>query len=140
VSSDGNTARGNDPRSDDVPVLSGRARWLAFLPRNMWRLSNADAHVRYTGPCGDTMEIWLRLSGNRVAKATFDTDGCAASIACGSAVTRLVQGLTVEQAYRINQEAVLKFVGGLPEVFEHCALLAATTLRMALEAACAKKR
>ena len=127
--------RGENARSEDVPPLSGRARWLAFLPRNMWRLSNPDAHVRYTGPCGDTMEIWLRLRGDRIAKATFDTDGCGASVASGSAVTILAQDLTMEQASRINQRAVLEFLGGLPEAFEHCALLAATTLRMALDQA-----
>jgi nitrogen fixation NifU-like protein len=99
----------------EIPRLSGRARWLAFLPRNRWRLGNANAHVRYTGPCDDTMEIWLRLKRDTVAKATFDTDGCDAAVACGSAVTLLL--------------------GGLPEAFEHCALLAATTLRMALDAA-----
>lgn len=124
----------------EIPSLSGKARWLAFLPRNRWRLGNADVHVRYTGPCGDTMEIWLRLSGDRIAKATFDTDGCDATFACGSAVTTLVRDLPIEQAYSINQRAVLKFLGGLPEVFEHCALLAATTLRMALDVAREKVR
>jgi nitrogen fixation NifU-like protein len=132
--------REDNPRSDDVPRLSGKARWLAFLPRNMWRLSSPDAHVRCTGPCGDTMEIWLRLSGDRIAKATFDTDGCDASVACGSAVTTLVQDLTIEQASRTNQQAVLSFLGGLPEVFEHCALLAATTLQMALDEVRGKRR
>jgi nitrogen fixation NifU-like protein len=121
--------------SPEVAQLSGKARWLAFLPRNRWRLSSPDAHVRHTGPCGDTMEMWLRLSGDRIAHATFDTDGCDATLACGSAVTILVRDLPVEQAYRINERAVLKFLGGLPEAFQHCALLAATTMRMALDAA-----
>jgi NifU-like protein involved in Fe-S cluster formation len=79
--------------------------------------------------------MWLRLSGDRIAHATFDTDGCDATLACGSAVTTLVRDLPVEQAYRINERAVLKFLGGLPETFQHCALLAATTMRMALDAA-----
>jgi len=90
VSADVTKTRGDDARCDEVSRLSGKARSFAFLPRNMWRLSGADAHVGYTGPCGDTMEIWLRLSGDRIAKATFDTDGCEAILACGSAVTTLV--------------------------------------------------
>jgi nitrogen fixation NifU-like protein len=116
--------------------LTGKARWLAFLPRNRWRLADADACVGYTGPCGDTMQIWLKLRNGRITKATFDTDGCGATLAAGSAVTILAEGLTVEQAYRLDQRAVLKFLGGLPPVFEHCALLAATTLHRALDAAC----
>jgi len=115
--------------------LTGRARWLAFLPKNRWRLPNADAHVRHTGPCGDTMEFWITLRDGRVEKATFDADGCDATLACGSAVTLLACGLTVEQASHVNQRAVLQYLGGLPEAFEHCALLAATTFQMALAAA-----
>ena len=127
--------RKSPKNSPEVPELSGTARWLAFLPRNRWRFANADAHVRYTGPCGDTMEIWLKLKGDRIAKATFDTDGCDAALACGSAVTMLAKSKRIEDACQINQAAVLDFLGGLPEAFEHCALLAATTLRMALDAA-----
>ena len=122
-------------RSIRPAQLTGRARWLAFLPKNRWRLPDADAHARYTGPCGDTMEFWIKLRRGRVEKATFDTDGCAATLACGSAVTLLAQGLTIEQAAHIDQRAVLHYVDGLPEAFEHCALLAAITFQMALVAA-----
>jgi nitrogen fixation NifU-like protein len=124
-----------DDNARETGELTGKARWLAFMPSNCWRLGRADAHARYTGPCGDTMEIWLKLSGGRIAKATFDTDGCGATLAAGSAVTTLAKGLTVEQAYHINQAAVLDFLGGLPEAYQHCALLAATTLHLALDAA-----
>ena len=33
----------------------------AMNPRNMGRLKDADGWARYTGPCGDTMEMYLRL-------------------------------------------------------------------------------
>jgi nitrogen fixation NifU-like protein len=85
------------------------------------------------------MEIWLRLKRDTIAKATFDTDGCDAAVACGSAVTLLAKRKRIADAYGINQAAVLEFIGGLPEAFEHCALLAATTLRMALDAAREKR-
>ncbi|MBN1917686.1 MAG: iron-sulfur cluster assembly scaffold protein [Verrucomicrobia bacterium] len=81
------------------------------------------------------MEVWIKLRAGRVEKATFDTDGCAATLACGSAVTLLAADLTVEQASHISQRAVLHYLGGLPEAFEHCALLAATTFQIALAAA-----
>ena len=105
------------------------------MPRNCWRLGSADAHASYTGPCGDTMDIWLKVSGERVTKATFETDGCDATFAAGSAVTTLVKGLTIEQAHGVNRDAVLSFLGGLPEAYEHCALLAAIALHQALDAA-----
>jgi nitrogen fixation NifU-like protein len=124
-----------DDSARETLELTGKARWLAFMPRHCWRLRRADAHARYTGPCGDTMEIWLKLRRGRVVKATFDTDGCDATFAAGSAVTTLAKGLTVEEAYRVDQAAVLDFLGGLPEAYQHCALLAATTLHRALDAA-----
>ena len=119
----------------DPAELSGKARWLAFLPRNRWRLGRADAYAAVTGPCGDTMEIWLRLKRGRIAKATFDTDGCGATVAAGSAVTILAKRKPLDEARRIGRAEVLGFLGGLPEAFEHCALLAATTLHAALDAA-----
>ena len=30
-------------------------------PRNMGNIPDADSFARNTGPCGDTMEIWLKV-------------------------------------------------------------------------------
>ena len=59
----------------------------AMKPRNVGSTPNADGFASITGPCGDTMEIWLRVKNGVVADATFWTDGCGSSIACGSLVT-----------------------------------------------------
>ena len=32
-------------------------------PRNWGEMTEADGHARITGPCGDTMAIWLRGAG-----------------------------------------------------------------------------
>jgi len=61
----------------------------AMNPRNVGSLPNADGFAQVTGPCGDTMEIWLKVKDGRIDKATFWTDGCGTSIACGSMVTGL---------------------------------------------------
>ena len=47
-------------------------------------------------------------------------------------VTELAKGKKVSQAQKISQEDVLKALGGLPEESEHCALLAANTLKAAI--------
>jgi len=50
-------------------------RWL--YPRNVGPIEHPDGHARFTGPCGDTMEIFLQVRGNRIVDAKFLTDGCA---------------------------------------------------------------
>jgi nitrogen fixation protein NifU and related proteins len=103
----------------------------AMNPRNVGMLSAADAWARLTGPCGDTMEVWIKVRENIVDRASFWTDGCGASIACGSMVTELARGRTIEECLEIGEQGVLDALGDLPEESRHCALLAATTLKAA---------
>ena len=103
----------------------------ALHPRNLGDMKDADAFGRITGPCGDTMEIWLKVRGGVVIAASFATDGCAATISTGSMVTELVKGKTMSEVLRISQQDILSALGGLPEENQHCALLAADTLKKA---------
>ena len=105
----------------------------AMNPRNVGSMDNADGFARITGPCGDTMEIWLRVRDNTIAEAIFMTDGCGTTIAAGSMATELARGKTVIQAQKISQQDVLKALGGLPEESQHCALLVSNTLNEAVK-------
>jgi nitrogen fixation NifU-like protein len=104
----------------------------AMNPRNAGSIPNADGFARVTGPCGDTMEIWLGVKDSRIRDATFWTDGCGPTIACGSMATELIKGKSIAEALRITQEDILNSLGGLPEESHHCALLAANTLKQAV--------
>ena len=106
-------------------------RWLN--PRNIGRMENPDGVCSIRGPCGDTMEIFLRVRDGRIANATFMTDGCGTSIAAGSMATDLAIGKTVEKVLKVSKEVILDELGGLPEESEHCALLASNTLREAIK-------
>jgi nitrogen fixation NifU-like protein len=102
-------------------------------PRNLGEMQNADGFGRVTGPCGDTMQIYLKVRDGRIGDAKFITDGCGTSIASGSIVTEMVKGKGIAEARRITQDDVLNALGGLPEESVHCALLAADTLREAVK-------
>ncbi len=102
-------------------------------PRNVGRIPNADGSAIVTGPCGDTMDIWLKVKDNTIKEITFWTDGCGTSIAAGSMVTEMAKGKSVIQASKIRQQDVLDALGGLPEDSVHCALLAANTLNAAIK-------
>ena len=121
-------------------VYSETAIDHAMNPRNVGDMNDADGFAKVTGPCGDTMEIWLKIKDDSIADATFMTDGCGASIASGSMVTEIAKGKNVSEVWKISQQYVLNVLGGLPEESKHCALLAANTLREAIRDYLAMKK
>ena len=104
----------------------------AHNPTNLGRMVGPDAYGIVHGWCGDTMEIYLRLNGTRIEEATFMTDGCGPSVACGNMLTRLVRGMSLEEAGEIRPEDLIAALDGLPEESLHCAELAVSTLREAI--------
>ncbi|MBI5444425.1 MAG: iron-sulfur cluster assembly scaffold protein [Deltaproteobacteria bacterium] len=104
------------------------------FPRNDGPIEGADGHARITGPCGDTMEFWLLVREGTIARVSFVTDGCFTSHGCGCIAALLSEKQTVEAAADLGQEKILAaFEEGLPAESEHCALLAANTLKAACE-------
>ena len=103
-------------------------------PRNVGEIAAADASVRVENPaCGDIMQLSLRLEGSRIVDARYRTRGCVAAIACGSALTELIIGLTPADAAALNRETVTDAVGGLPNESIHASHLAIDALRGALK-------
>lgn len=109
-------------------------------PRNVGDMENADGSASFTGPCGDTMKMWLKVKNGTISDASFMTDGCGTTMAAGSMVTEMVKGKSISQAQRISQQDVLSALGGLPEESEHCALLATDTLKTAVRDYLAMKK
>ena len=101
-------------------------------PRNVGDDPYPDGYAIVTGPCGDTMGMWLRVKGNAIDRITFWTDGCGPSIACGSMATEMITGKSVAEALKITQDDIIERLEGLPEESRHCALLAANTVKEAV--------
>ena len=101
-------------------------------PSNLGRMDNPDVRGLVHGWCGDTMELYLRIGGATIEEVTFMTDGCGATIACGSMLTKMVQGKSLEEADELRPEDILAALDGLPEEHDHCAGLAISTLQNAL--------
>ena len=101
-------------------------------PKNVGRMNEPDAFAVVEGPCGDTMELYLRIEDDRAGRIVFMTDGCGASIACGSRLTKMVEGRTLEEIGRIEEDDLIRALDGLPEENLHCAELSIKTLRKAL--------
>jgi len=101
-------------------------------PKNAGYLQNPDSKAVITGPCGDTMEIQLKVNNGKISQASFMTDGCGATIACGSIITGMVKGKHVDEAEKITDKDLINALDGLPEENLHCATLAVTTLQEAI--------
>ncbi len=109
-------------------------------PRNIGGMADADGFASLSTAGGDTIRVWLRVAGDRVVDARFETDSCAATTACTSVVTELVTGKTVAEAHAIGRQEVLDALGGLPEGNLQCAEHAVAALGAALKDYLAIKR
>ncbi len=114
-------------------VYSEKVIELFLHPENVGKIENADGYGKVTGPCGDTMEIYLKVKDDKISDVKFMTDGCGTTLACGSTVTSLIKGKTIPTAMRISGKEILDKLGGLPEENTHCSVLAANTLKMAIK-------
>ena len=101
-------------------------------PRNCGILDRPDGYAKVTGPCGDTVEIFLRVREGKIRDIRYTTDGCMTSHAAVSAATEMARGKDLRECLKVNQGSILDHLGGLPDDSRHCALLAAITLHKAL--------
>ncbi|MGH9872565.1 MAG: iron-sulfur cluster assembly scaffold protein [Pyrinomonadaceae bacterium] len=106
-------------------------------PRNVGELSDANATGEETNPvCGDRLRLSLRVRGGVIQAAGFLAYGCPPTLVCGSVLTELIIGKTVEEAMLLTRRQLVDAVGGLPSRKQHAAALAIETLRTAIEAGC----
>jgi nitrogen fixation protein NifU and related proteins len=102
-------------------------------PRNPGEVANPDATVQVENPaCGDILKLSLKVTNGHIAEIRFLAKGCVPAMACGSMLTELVKGRTVEAARRLRREELVQAVGGLPEASAHASHLAMDALAAAL--------
>jgi nitrogen fixation NifU-like protein len=102
-------------------------------PRNAGEVASPDASVQIENPaCGDILKLTLKVANGRVAEIRFLAKGCVPAMACGSLVTELVRGKTLEEARRLRREELVQAIGGLPEASTHASYLALDALAAAL--------
>lgn len=100
---------------------------------NVGRIENPSVHLAYTGPCGDTMEVYLKIESNIIRDAKFQAIGCAGAFSSGSALMEMVKEKTLEEAEKVSEQDIIDFLEGIPKPKIHCACLAKRTLQQAIE-------
>lgn len=102
-------------------------------PQNVGEIENADGIGIYMSDfCGDITKFTIKIREGRIIDAMYKTQGCAASIACGSVLTELVKNRTIEEALQISKNDILSALDGLPEQKIHCSVLADDSLKDAI--------
>ena len=102
-------------------------------PRNVGELSNANAIAEETNPvCGDRLRLSLRIRNGRIEAARFLAYGCPPTLACGSALAEMIEGMKVADAMELARREIVNAVGGLSTRKQHAAALAIEALRTAI--------
>lgn len=117
---------------EDAKVYSREVIEEFRHPANVGRMQDADGEGVGDGICGDSMEMYLKVKDGRIVRCTFYTDGCGATIACGSRLTRFVAGMALDDAKAVRPSDLVSLLSGLPEEHVHCASLAMIALRNAM--------
>jgi len=103
-------------------------------PRNVGVIDDADGYGKVGNPvCGDLMEIFIKVKGERINDIKFRTFGCGSAIAVSSMVTEMAKGKLLDEAMKITRKDVADELDGLPPQKMHCSNLGADALHAAIQ-------
>src|SRR6266498_4193196 len=73
-------------------------------PRNAGELPDANATGEETNPvCGDRLRLSLQVREGRIEAAGFLAYGCPPTLVCGSILTELITGKTIEEVGNLKR-------------------------------------
>jgi len=82
--------------------------------------------------CGDVVRIFVRIEDEVVTDGRFQACGCGPGIACASALLEIAVGRSMATAAALTPQEIACLLD-LPQEKAHCAELAVTALRNALQ-------
>jgi nitrogen fixation NifU-like protein len=103
-------------------------------PRNLGEMEDADAVATVGNPvCGDVVTMFIKVRGEGIARATFQTYGCGPCVALSSMVTEKVAGMSLDNAYELTIQGFLDKYPEIPTNKRHCTNLVIVALRKAID-------
>lgn len=82
--------------------------------------------------CGDMLRLSARFDEGRVTAVRYQTRGCTASIAAGSALTEWMEGKSREELRALTPLVIEELVGGLEPASKHAAVLCVDAVKRLL--------
>jgi len=101
--------------------------------KNMGTLPDADQVTELTGPCGDTMKIYLKMAEERIKDAKIEVLGCPGAIASAMAAMDFIKGKSLEEAMEVKDRDIFRMLGDIPDQKQHCIRLTIKTIQKAIE-------
>jgi len=111
-------------------------------PRNMGKIEDYDGLGKIQNEqCGDMMYVYIKVKKIKdneenkeiLADIKVQTFGCAAAIACASAMTELMKDKTLDEGMCLKREDITNYLDGLPSEKVHCSNLSADALHAAIK-------
>lgn len=120
---------------EESRLFSKKVIELSHNPRNWGKMENPTVEDKFLGPCGDTMQFFLKIKQKDkvIDKITFITDGCGPSVASGSQLTIMAEKKSIDDVLKITPDDILTELEELPSSHTHCPLLAVKTLNKVLK-------
>ena len=119
-----------------MPNYSEKVIKLYEDPLNVGSLDENDSQVG-TGvigspACGDVMKLQIKVNNKGIIEdAKFKTYGCASAIASSSLATEWIKGKTLEEAKKVKNADIAKYLE-LPPLKIHCSILAEEAIASAI--------
>lgn len=102
-------------------------------PRNVGEIENANGIGEVgNAKCGDIMRMYIVVEDDKIKDVKFKTFGCGAAIATSSIATEMIKGMTIEEALKLTNRAVVEALEGLPPAKVHCSVLAEQAIKSAI--------
>jgi nitrogen fixation NifU-like protein len=104
-------------------------------PINYGKIEDHDVTFHDSNPlCGDSIDIDMKIDGDKVSDIKFHGKGCAICMACSSVLTEIAKGKKIDDVRNISKTDVLGELGleNLQAVRIKCALLSLKVLKSAL--------
>lgn len=120
---------------------SDKAIYYYLSREHVGEIKNPTISHAYTGHCGDTVEYFIRIDNDGIIKEVkFQAIGGVGLFAAASALPDIVIGDNIQHAESIQQFDIVSFLGKVPKEKIHCAKLAVTGFKQAIEKAKAQQQ
>lgn len=105
-----------------------------FLEKaDMGSLPDADQVTELTGPCGDTMKIYLKIEDDRIKDAKMRVLGCAGAVASAMAAMEFIKNKTIDSALAIKDRDIYNLLEEIPDQKQDCIRLTIKILQKAIQ-------